>query len=278
MPGVRLLGGTWVPLPIRLCFFINKKKTLYFVRMSLPHTTKNQVPMRFVIIAALLSCERVVRVQGWLSGTARGRGFGGTTADGPAATATATTTRLTAAVGIVYGSCTGGTQACADQIREAFGSDVAADPIDIDTLASPDEVAAVLAEHQALVVGAPTWNTGSETERSGTGWDALYYSSFPDFKSVLEGKKVAVFGLGDQVSYADYFCDAAGELHDVFEGMGSTMLGAWPMDGYEHEASECVRGDKFCGLLLDVVNQDDLTDGRIRRWVSQLKDEGILKG
>jgi flavodoxin I len=228
------------------------------------------------VLAALLLCQQALRVQGWVSGAPRGGGSWLTTS--PVATTTTTTTSLGAAVGILFGSCTGGTQECADKIHKAFGSGVAAEPIDIDSLASPEDVAAVFAEHKALVVGAPTWNTGSETERSGTGWDSLYYSSFPDFKSVLAGKKVAVFGLGDQVSYADYFCDAAGELHDAFEGMGCAMLGFWNMDGYEHEASESVRGDKFCGLLLDEVNQDDLTDDRIKGWVTQLKEEGILKG
>ena len=29
----------------------------------------------------------------------------------------------------------------------------------------------------------------------------------------LNGKPVAVFGLGDQISYADYFCDAMEEVY-----------------------------------------------------------------
>jgi flavodoxin I len=234
-------------------------------------------PMRCLGIALLLSCQQAVPVKGWISGT-RGGFAGRSTPFAPVSTsAVTTTTRLSAAVGIIFGSCTGATQECANKIHEAFGSS-SAEPVDIDSLATPEKVAAVLAEHKALVVGAPTWNTGSETERSGTGWDSLYYSSFADFKSVLEGKKVAVFGLGDQASYGDYFCDAAGELHDVFENIGCTMIGAWDMAGYDHVASESIRGDKFCGLLLDEVNQDDLTDGRIQKWVAQLKDEGILKG
>lgn len=30
-----------------------------------------------------------------------------------------------------------------------------------------------LSNYDGLIVGAPTWNTGADTERSGTGWDNL---------------------------------------------------------------------------------------------------------
>lgn len=40
------------------------------------------------------------------------------------------------------------------------------------------------------------------------------------------------------------------------------MYGYISQDGYLHEASKSIRGDKFCGLLLDDVNQDDLTEGK----------------
>lgn len=130
----------------------------------------------------------------------------------------------------------------------------------------------------SLLAPPSTWNTGADVERSGTGWDELYYNQLPSIKSVLANKKVAVFGLGDQVSYAENYADATGELFDVFEGLGCVMLGSWSQEGYEHETSKSIRGDKFCGLLLDAVNQEDLTDGRVEQWVAQLIDEGLLEG
>lgn len=123
---------------------------------------------------------------------------------------------------------------------------------------------------------APTWNTGSDTERSGTGWDEIYYSTMQELN--LQGKKVAVFGLGDQISYADNYADAAGELHDVFESLGCQMCGYTSMEGYEHEDSKSIRGDKFCGLLCDMVNQEELTPERVENWVAQLKAEGFMEG
>jgi hypothetical protein len=56
------------------------------------------------------------------------------------------------------------------------------------------------------------------------------------------------------------------------------MLGSWSQEGYEHEASKSVRGDKFCGLLLDAVNQEELTEERVATWVAQLHEEGLLEG
>lgn len=193
----------------------------------------------------------------------------------PRTAATRSSTSLEAAVGIFFGTSTGSTQEAANFIYEALGSDIAAEPEDIETL---EDVAAAFSAHDALIVGTPTWNTGADVERSGTGWDEIYYSKMPTMKQALAGKKVAVFGLGDQESYAENFADATGELFDVFEGLGCKMLGAWSMEGYEHEDSKSIRGDKFCGLLLDVVNQEELTEGRAKKWVEQLKGEGILEG
>ena len=185
-----------------------------------------------------------------------------------------TTALFGAKVGIFFGTSTGSTEEVAYAISEEFGSDVASEPIEIDGVA--DSVASEFAKYDALVVGTPTWNTGADSERSGTGWDEIYYSTMEDLN--IAGKKVAVFGLGDSVSYAENYADAAGELHDVFENLGCQMLGYTSQDGYLHEASKSIRGDKFCGLLCDAVNQEELTEGRVQKWVEQLIGEGILEG
>jgi flavodoxin I len=186
-------------------------------------------------------------------------------------------TRLHAAVGIFYGTSTGNTLDCAMKIFDAFGSDVCAEPVDVDSL-DAEQLSAEFGAHTSLIVGTPTWNTGADTERSGTGWDELYYSKLPSLSSVLEKKKVAVFGLGDQVSYAENYGDAAGELYSVFESLGCDMVpyAATSQEGYEHVTSKSIRGDKFCGLMLDQINQEDLTDARIEAWVEQLLAGGFL--
>jgi Flavodoxin len=94
----------------------------------------------------------------------------------------------------------------------------------------------------------------------------------------LKDKKVAVFGLGDSISYSDNYADATGELHDVFQRLGANMLGYTSQEGYEHKSSKAIREDLFCGLLLDAVNQEELSQDRVEGWVQQLLEEGILEG
>uniref|UniRef100_A0A7S4AE90 Flavodoxin-like domain-containing protein n=2 Tax=Pseudo-nitzschia australis TaxID=44445 RepID=A0A7S4AE90_9STRA len=178
-----------------------------------------------------------------------------------------------ASVGIFYGTSTGSTEDVADQIKEAFGDD-ADGPFDVDDLEG--SVQENFEKYDAIVCGTPTWNTGADTERSGTGWDEIYYTSMSELN--IEGKHVAVFGLGDQSSYAENFADATGELHDVFQNLGAKMFGYTSMEGYEHEDSKSIRGDKFCGLLCDAVNQDELSGERVQNWVEQLKVENFLEG
>jgi flavodoxin I len=67
---------------------------------------------------------------------------------------------------------TGSTEEVAHLISAEFG-EVASEPIDIDGLKG--SVATAFAKYDSLVVGTPTWHTGADTERSGTGWDEIYY-------------------------------------------------------------------------------------------------------
>merc|ERR1711865_163974 len=92
----------------------------------------------------------------------------------------------------------------------------------------------------------------------------------------LKGKNVAVFGVGDQASYADYYCDAAGELYDLFEKAGCKMVGLTDTDGYDHSSSKADRDGKFVGLMCDEDNQYDMSEERAKAWVEQLKGEGAL--
>lgn len=111
-------------------------------------------------------------------------------------------------VGVFFGTSTGSTQEVADLISEEFGADVASEPIEIDGIAG--SVAAEFGKCDSLIVGTPTWNTGADTERSGTGWDEIYYGEMEGLD--IAGKKVAVFGLGDSVSYGENYADGAGEV------------------------------------------------------------------
>merc|ERR1712085_211092 len=114
--------------------------------------------------------------------------------------------------------------------------------------------------HDSLIVGAPTWNTGADEQRSGTSWDDWLYDNLPNVD--VSGKKVAIFGVG--------------ELYDLFTAAGATVYGMTSTDGYEHAESKAEVDGKFVGLMCDEDNQYDMSEDRTKAWVAQLKDEGFM--
>merc|ERR1719399_2007811 len=170
---------------------------------------------------------------------------------------------MTRAVGLFFGTQSGKTEDVATAIAGEAGLE--AQSID-------DVSAADLAGFDGLIVGAPTWNTGADEQRSGTTWDDY----LDEIKALdLCGKPVAVFGTGDSVGYGDNFCDAIEEIHSTFQAAGAKMLGYVDSSGYEHSESKSDRDGKFLGLPLDQDNEDDKSEERVKAWVNQLKGEGM---
>mgnify|MGYP001950987831 CR=1 FL=1 len=120
-----------------------------------------------------------------------------------------------------------------------------------------------------LLIGSSTWGQG-DPQRD---WvDPLYEmdNDEPD----MSGKKVAFFGAGDQDTHGEFFVSALGKMEDIFKKCGAeTGFGYWPTEGYDFKFSDAKRDDKFCGLPIDDVNQEDLTSTRIIAWAEQVKSE-----
>merc|ERR1719424_1472106 len=69
-------------------------------------------------------------------------------------------------VGLVYSTTTGNTEVVAGYIAEKTGLEA----VDIADLGGDD-----VAAFDGLIIGAPTWHTGADSERSGTAWDEFIY-------------------------------------------------------------------------------------------------------
>ncbi|WP_159789163.1 flavodoxin FldA [Sodalinema gerasimenkoae] len=162
-------------------------------------------------------------------------------------------------IGLFFGTQTGNTEAAAEMIQSALGGDSVVTLHDV-AEADLDE----LGEYDCLIIGCPTWNIGELQ----SDWEGLY-----DELDALDfsGKKVAYFGVGDQIGYADNFQDAMGMLEEKISQLGGATVGYWPTDGYEFEESKAVRDGKFVGLALDEDNQPEMTEERVQAWTSQLK-------
>lgn len=163
-------------------------------------------------------------------------------------------------IGLFYGSTTGKTEYVAEMLQKEFAQDV----VTLHNIAEAED--SDFEDYQCLIIACPTWNIGELQ----SDWDDY----FPELDDIdFSGKKLAYFGTGDQVGYNDNFMDALGILEEKISERGGTTVGYWSIDGYEFNESRALRDGKFVGLALDEDNQSDLTEKRIKAWVTQLKKE-----
>lgn len=172
-------------------------------------------------------------------------------------------------VGLFYGSSSGITEYIADEIAEAWAAAGmgGVEAINIGRLGGRLDV---LADYDYLILGIPTWNIGQLQDD----WEIL----FPQLDVLdLSGRKVAIFGVGDQYGYPDNFLDAVGILGDRLVERGATLVGRWYDEHYEFSGSRAFVDGKFMGLGIDDLNQSKLNDARIRAWVEQIIMEFALQ-
>lgn len=168
----------------------------------------------------------------------------------------------TKTIGLFYGSSTCYTEMAGEKILKYIGED----RVDFYNVANTPIVQTLF--YDCLIFGIPTWDYGELQEDWEEIWDELDALD-------LHGKKIAIYGLGDQVGYPEWFLDAMGYLHSKLVHRGATPCGYWPREGYEFEASKALTpdGNYFVGLALDEENEFQLSDERIRRWCDQVLQE-----
>ena len=126
--------------------------------------------------------------------------------------------------------------------------------------------------HGVFMLGVPTWYYGELQ----SDWEA-YFDHFRQLD--FTGKTVALFGLGDQWGYDEWFIDGVGILAEALLNRGATLIGAWPTDGYDFQKSRALKNEcEFYGLALDEDNQYELTQERCERWVELVLSEFEASG
>jgi flavodoxin I len=113
-------------------------------------------------------------------------------------------------------------------------------------------------------VGADNW-TDANTKNH---WDNLFMLLE---KVELEGKKAAIFGLGNQVLYPDHFCDDMGMLYEKLVEQKVEIIGHWPGDKFDFTGSKAFIKNKFVGLPVDHDNYPEDTEEQVAEWVKLLK-------
>ncbi len=161
--------------------------------------------------------------------------------------------------GIFFGSATGTTAEIARRIGKQLGV-ADADIYDVASTA-PDKVG----EYDLLLIGSSTWGNG-ELEDD-------WYDFVAGMQALgLKGKKIAIFGCGDE-TMSDTFCNAVGILYDRLRDTGATFIGSFPAEEYHYNHSAATDGASMRGLVLDEVNHPELTDRRLREWTDILRKE-----
>lgn len=166
---------------------------------------------------------------------------------------------------IFFGPLDGAVHRAAKKVRDEIGADK------VEMVPVKDASVADLEKYDKIIFGIST--VGSETWHS-TYSNADWEKFLPEIDKVnYKNKKVAIFGLGDHITYAQTFVDHIGLLGKKLKANGAELLGKVPADLYEFDDSKAIEDGKFMGLPLDEDFEPELTDERVKKWVEQIRPE-----
>lgn len=166
-------------------------------------------------------------------------------------------------IGIFFGTDTGTTRLIAKKIAKKAG-DTAAKPLNVNRI-TPDEMLAF----DSMILGTPSYGDGQlpglTAGKQGESWEEF----LPRIADAdLSGKTIALYGLGNQEKHGEHFAGGLGHLYRFFIDHGATIVGYWPINGYDFKYSEAVVDGQFAGLVIDQNCQSMLTDERLDAWLA----------
>ena len=128
-----------------------------------------------------------------------------------------------------------------------------------------------LARYDTIIFGISTIGRDTWDQKFGNLDWAKFMPTVTSFN--FTGKKVAVFGLGDHITYAYHFVNSMGGLAKLVVKNGGQLLGKVSPDGYTFQDSEALEGGLFLGLPIDEDFEPEFTEGRLNCWVEQITKE-----
>lgn len=166
-------------------------------------------------------------------------------------------------IGLIYGSDTGMTEEVVGSIVDSW------EACKIEVIEAMNVTKEDFEKFDKLVLGLSTWYDGDLQ----SDWEEYYDNEFQEID--FTGKTVAIFGLGDQYGYGEYFVDGIGILAKTILENGGKIIGKWSCKGYDFEESKAKieNEDFFYGLALDEDNEPDKTPDRLKEWLKQIKEE-----
>lgn len=164
-------------------------------------------------------------------------------------------------IALIYGSDTGITEEISNLIVDKW-SEKNIEMIEVSDITADDFI-----DYKYLILGLSTWYDGDLQ----SDWETY----FDEFKTInFKDKSIAIFGLGDQIGYGEYFIDGVGILAEIVIENGGKIVGKWPIEGYEFtESKALINDDFFYGLAIDEDTQSNLTNDRVDQWLKILEKE-----
>lgn len=155
------------------------------------------------------------------------------------------------------------------RIAKLVASKIGPEKVDLIHIASAS--AADLEKYTKIIFGISTIGKDTWQQKfDNTDWSHFLpvVTSF-DFS----GKRVAIFGLGDHITYAYHFVDSMGLLAKTIRNQGGEIYGKVSTDGYTFQDSEAIVEGKFIGLPVDEDFESELTEERVSSWIDSLMKE-----
>ncbi len=166
-------------------------------------------------------------------------------------------------IGLFFGPLKGSVHRVAEKVKAAIGEE------NVDMISVNDASLSDLEKYDHIIFGIST--VGKET------WDSDYANTdwskfFPNISKVkFSGKTVAIFGLGDNITYPGHFVNAMGVLAKDLLKNGANIVGKVDPSTYEFDESEALIDGMFIGLPIDEDFEPELTDKRVINWVNSIK-------
>lgn len=172
--------------------------------------------------------------------------------------------KATRQVGIFYAPSGGSVQKVARQIKQKLAE------VQPDMQVISDIVPLQLLDYHNLVLVCSTLGRNTWEMEQKDPWSSF----LPKMLRIrLDGRKVALVGLGDHVSYPNNFVDGMGILGQTVEEIGGKLIGATPTRDYIFNDSRALRDGKFIGLPLDEDYEAEKTEERLNGWVGNILQE-----
>jgi len=168
-------------------------------------------------------------------------------------------------IGLFYGPLGGSTEKVAKKVAAALGNE------NVELIPVKDAKASDVDKFENIIygmstIGKETW----ESDKSANDWDVF----LPEVEKVdYSNKVIAMFGLGDQITYDLHFVDALGVVANKIIPKGAKIIGSVETEGYEFRESLALVDGKFIGLPVNEDFEPELTDERINNWVDKIKSE-----